>query len=67
MYGLVTSSEKATIGKASNGIGFNLDCFLWMRKYYPQDLERIYKAFPLSRRILEEYDYKENKRKEEPE
>lgn len=43
---------------ASNGVGFNLDCSLWMRENYPQDLERIYKVFPLSRRILWEYDQK---------
>lgn len=47
--------------KASSGLGFNLDCFLWMRKNFPQDLEKIYKVFPLSRRILYEYD---NKQKE---
>ena len=43
---------------ASSGVGFNLDCFLWLRENYPQDLEKIYEAFPLSRRILYEYDYK---------
>lgn len=42
--------------KASNGIGFNLDCFLWLRKNYPRDLQRIIKAFPMSERILFEYD-----------
>lgn len=42
--------------KASSGLGFNLDCFLWMRDNYPQDLEKIYKVFPLSRRVLFEYD-----------
>ena len=44
--------------KASNGVGFNLDCFLWMREHYPQDLQKVYKAFPMSERILWEYDYK---------
>lgn len=43
---------------ASNGVGFNLDCFLWMRENYPQDLEKIYDVFPFSRRILYEHDYK---------
>ena len=43
---------------ASNGVGFNLDCFLWMRENYPQDLEKIYEVFPFSRRILYEHDYK---------
>lgn len=44
--------------KASNGIGFNEDCFLWMRKNFPNDLEKIYSIFPMSRRILYEYDIK---------
>lgn len=42
--------------KASNGIGFNIDCFLWLRKNYPKDLQKIFKAFPMSERILFEYD-----------
>ena len=46
---------------ASSGLGFNEDCFLWMRENCPQDLEKVYKVFPLSRRILYEYD---NKNKE---
>lgn len=51
--------EPVRYGKnASNGVGFNLDCFLWLRDNYPQDLEKIYEMFPLSRRILYEYDYK---------
>ena len=43
---------------ASNGVGFNLDCFLWMREHFPQDLQKMYEAFPLSKRILFEYDHK---------
>lgn len=51
--------EPVRYGKnASNGIGFNEDCFLWMRKNFPQDLEKIYRVFPMSRRILFEYDLK---------
>ncbi len=46
--------------KASNGIGFNIDCFLWLRKNYPQDLQKIIKAFPMSERILFEYDNNQN-------
>lgn len=42
--------------KASNGVGFNEECFLWMRENCPGDLEKVYKVFPLSRRILFEYD-----------
>ena len=41
---------------ASNGLGFNLGCFRWMRENCPGDLEKIYQKFPLSRRILFEYD-----------
>ena len=43
---------------ASGGVGFNIECFLWMRENYPQDLDRITKAFPMSERILFEYDSK---------
>ena len=42
--------------KASNGIGFNIDCFLWLRSNYTADLQKIIKAFPMSGRILFEYD-----------
>lgn len=44
--------------KASSGAGFNLDCFLWLREHYPQDLQKIYRTFPMSERILFEYDNK---------
>lgn len=45
--------------KASSGVGFNLDCFLWMERNFPDDLKRIYKVFPMSERILWEYHQKE--------
>jgi len=45
-------------GKYSNGIGFNIDCFKWLREHFPDDLEKIYDTFPMSRRILMEYDIK---------
>ena len=45
--------------KASSGVGFNEDCLLWMRKYYPNDLEKIYKVFPMAERVLFEYDIKQ--------
>lgn len=45
--------------KASSGTGFNVDCFLWLRKNFPDDLQRIYKVFPMSERILYEYDNKQ--------
>lgn len=44
--------------KRSNGVGFNLDCYLYLRKYYPNDLKKILKEFPLSERILYEHDHK---------
>ena len=46
--------------KASNGLGFNVDCFTWIQKHYPQDLQKIYKAFPMSERILLEEKYKQD-------
>ena len=44
--------------KASSGVGFNLDCMLWLKENYPQDLQRIYRVFPMSERILFEYNNK---------
>lgn len=46
---------------ASGGLGFNLECYLWMRENAPRDLERVLRAFPTSERILFEYDNKQNK------
>lgn len=46
---------------ASGGVGFNIECFLWMRENAPGDLEKVYQAFPMSRRILYEYDYQNGK------
>ena len=43
--------------KASNGVGFNLDCFLWLEQNAPDDLAKIYQVFPMSQRILYEYHY----------
>lgn len=45
--------------KASSGVGFNLDCTLWMEKFFPQDLQKIYRVFPMSERVLWEYHNKE--------
>lgn len=44
--------------KASGGVGFNLDCFLFLREKYPDDLKKILKAFPMSEKILWDYDNK---------
>lgn len=49
--------------KASSGTGFNIECFLWLRENYPQDLQKIFKTFPMSERILFEYDNKQNETK----
>ena len=50
--------------KASSGTGFNIECFLWLRENFPQDLQKIYETFPLSERILWEYDQKQKNEKE---
>ena len=44
--------------KASSGVGFNLDCFLWLEKNFPQDLDKIYRCFPMAERILWEHHNK---------
>ena len=49
--------------KASSGTGFNIECFLWLRDNYPQDLQKIYRTFPMSERILWEYDNKQKQNK----
>lgn len=45
------------IKSASAGLVFDANVFAWLRQHYPDDLEKIYKAFPLSRQLLFEYDY----------
>jgi len=47
--------------RASGGVGFNLDCFLWMREHAPQDLQKFLRAFPMSEKILWDYDKKNEK------
>lgn len=44
--------------KSSGGVGFNLDCFLFLRERYPDDLNKILQAFPMSEKILWDYDKK---------
>ncbi len=39
--------------KRSNGVGFDPDVFLYLRKYYPGDLQKILIQFPM---ILFDYD-----------
>lgn len=38
--------------KASGGVGFTSECFLWMQEHAPNDLAKMLKAFPLSEKIL---------------
>lgn len=61
-YGLATSGAEAKVGKASNGIGFNVDCLRWLEKYYPQDLAKIYEVFPLCERVLFEWHAKNDEK-----
>lgn len=42
--------------KSGGGVGFEPETFIWLRENFPQDLEKIYAAFPFSRRILFEYN-----------
>lgn len=42
--------------KASGGVGFSLECFLYLRNNYPQDLKKILNQFPFAEKILYEYD-----------
>jgi len=42
--------------KQSNGVGFDIDVFLYLKKNYPQDLEKILKAYPLSEKLLFEHE-----------
>lgn len=46
--------------KAGGGVGFSKETFTWLEKHYPQDLEKIYKVFPMSERILFEENYKQD-------
>lgn len=44
--------------KRSNGVGFDLDVFLFLRKYWPGDLQKILVQFPQSGRLLFDHDRK---------
>ena len=64
-YGLSQAGAEAKVGKASNGIGFNLDCLLWLEKNFPEDLQKIYQTFPLCQRVLLEYHYQQDREREQ--
>lgn len=48
--------------KRSNGVNFDVDVYVYLRKFYPNDLKKILQAYPLSEKLLIDYDEK-NKRK----
>lgn len=56
MYARALRTGKAEVGNASGGLSLDIDCFAWLQKYAPQDLELIYKVFPQSRVILYRYN-----------
>ncbi len=48
-------------GKKKNrsvGVFFDTDVFVWLREHYPGDLEKILKVYPLSEKLLFDYDRK---------
>lgn len=42
----------------SQGLTFNEDCFLYLKKYWPEDLAKILEAFPLAEVILYRAEHK---------
>lgn len=50
--------------KASSGIGFNIECLGWLERNFPQDLQLIYKTFPLCERQL--WELNQQKTTEKP-
>ncbi|MDV7696283.1 phosphoadenosine phosphosulfate reductase family protein [Chryseobacterium soli] len=46
--------------KRSNGVNFDIDVFVYLRKFYPEDLKKILSAYPLSEKLLIDYDEKQN-------
>lgn len=42
--------------EAGNGLWFDLKVYLWMKENEPGDLEKVLKAFPLSEKILFDYE-----------
>lgn len=47
--------------KRSNGVGFDLNVYLFLRQFYPDDLKKILAAFPASEKLLFDYDLKQKK------
>ncbi|KAB1228463.1 phosphoadenosine phosphosulfate reductase domain-containing protein [Chryseobacterium viscerum] len=46
--------------KRSNGVNFDVDVYVYLRKFYPDDLKKILTAYPLSEKLLIDYDEKHN-------
>lgn len=44
--------------KPSGGVGFNEECFSYLRNNYPEDLQKILKTFPMSEKIIYDMDHK---------
>lgn len=44
--------------KRSNGVSFDLDVYLYLREFYPEDLQKILDAFPASEKLLFDHDQK---------
>ena len=44
----------------SGGCGFNIDCYLFLQRHYPNDLQKILKAFPMSKKILIDHETRHN-------
>ncbi|GAB1462278.1 phosphoadenosine phosphosulfate reductase domain-containing protein [Pedobacter sp.] len=42
--------------KRSNGAGFDIDVFLYLQKHYPNDLRMILDKYPLSEKLLFDYE-----------
>ena len=42
--------------EAGNGLWFDIKVFLWLKKNEPEDLQKILEAFPLSEKILFDYE-----------
>lgn len=57
MHKLPTPIQYST--DAGNGLWFDLKVYLFLRESYPEDLKTILRAFPLSEKILYDYDCKE--------
>ena len=49
--------------KPSGGVVFDIDCYLYLQKYYPDDLKKILIAFPLSEKILIDYEKQKETKK----